>query len=152
MISVIQRLQRLGFELPNAPAPVGNYQAYLLSSKQLFISGQLPIVNGVPRYQGRLGQELSLHEGYQAAQLSALNILSQVNQAIGFDSLKTIIKVEGFINATDDFNQHAKVLDGASDLFSKVLQHKAGHIRSVIGCSSLPLNVAVEISVIAECI
>ena len=152
MTSVIQRLQRLGFELPDAPAPVGNYQAYILSGKQLFISGQLPIVNGVPRYQGRLGRELSLQEGYHAAQLSAINILSQINQAIGLDSLKTIIKVEGFINAADNFTQHAKVLDGASDLFSHVLQQKAGHVRSVIGCSSLPLDVAVEISVIAECI
>lgn len=152
MDNVITTLHQLGFELPNPPKPVGNYDATVQSGNMLFISGQLPIVNGIVMYQGRLGAELSIDDGEKAAAMCALNILSQIHHHVGFDNLTKIIKVEGYISAITGFEQHANVLNGASDLLANVLGSKAGHIRTVVGCTSLPLNVPVEISVIAECI
>jgi enamine deaminase RidA (YjgF/YER057c/UK114 family) len=150
MNNIKKRLQELGFELPKAPEPVGNYKATLITGNLLYVSGQLPIINGKIIYQGQIAAGLSLDEGIKAAQLCALNILSQIDKSVGFDAVKNIIKVEGYISAATGFEDHANVLNGASDLFAKVLDDKAGHIRTVVGCTSLPLNAPVEISVIVD--
>lgn len=139
-----------GLELPQAPVPVGRYKATVIAGNLLYISGQLPIKNGKIIYRGRLGKELSMEQGKEAAQLCALNILSQIEVQLAHRKLKQIIKVEGYINAIDSFEEHAEVLNGASDLFAKILGDKSGHIRTVVGCTSLPKGVAVEISAIAE--
>jgi enamine deaminase RidA (YjgF/YER057c/UK114 family) len=150
MINITNRLRKLNLELPNAPEPVGNYQATLLSGSLLYISGQLPIIDGKVIYKGQLGKTLTVEEGIKAAELCALNILSQIQQSTINQPLKQVVKVEGYINASESFEQHAQVLNGASDLFAKVLGESAGHIRTVVGCTSLPLGVPVEISIIAE--
>lgn len=150
MSNLAHQLNKLNLQLPSAPRPVGNYKATLKTGNILYISGQLPIINGDVIYQGTLGKDLSVAEGEKAAEICALNILSQLNIYLKNDTLVQLIKVEGYINAIHAFEHHAKVLDGASDLFKTVLGEKSGHIRTVIGCTSLPLNVPVEISVIAE--
>ncbi|MGB0938047.1 MAG: RidA family protein [Colwellia sp.] len=144
------KIQELGLNIPPAPQPVGNYKAYTVTGKLLYISGQMPIENGDMKYKGQLGNDLSVEEGQQAAKLAALNILSQINlctQQTGF-KFAELIKLEGYINASEDFEEHASVLNGASDLMSFVLNERAGHIRTVVGCTSLPGNAAVEISAI----
>ena len=103
-------------------------------------------------YIGQLGKEISTEQGKEAAQLCALNILSQIEDRLTIKELQKIVKVEGYINAIDSFKEHAEVLNGASDLLSKVLGDKSGHIRTVVGGSSLPKGVAVEISAIVEII
>ncbi len=139
-----------GYRLPQAPTPVGNYLATINAGNLLFISGQMPINNGELIYKGRLGDELNIEQGTKAAQLCALNLLSQIDSSIGARKLKSVVKIEGYINASESFTEHAAVLNGASDLLRKVLGDKSGHIRTVIGCSSLPMGAAVEIAAIVE--
>ncbi len=155
MLNIRQLVSDAGLTLPQAPGPVGNYQATISTDNLLFISGQLPLSNGELIYTGALGQDLTAEEGKSAAELCALNLLSQLDQALEDRALedralKSIVKVEGYINACESFTEHAAVLNGASDLLFNVLGDKAGHIRTVIGCSSLPMNAAVEVSIIAE--
>jgi len=144
-----QALKANGIVLPQAPEPAGHYWATTLQGKLLFISGQLPFRNGTLIYQGQVGKTLTTEEGHVAAQLCALNILSHINNILEPHKLKQIIKIEGFINCTA-FTEHAQVLDGASQLLSKTFLEKAGHVRTVMGCNSLPLGAAVEIAAIAE--
>ncbi|HFD31808.1 MAG TPA: RidA family protein [Gammaproteobacteria bacterium] len=136
--------------LPQPPQTLGNYRPYIVADNMAFISGQLPIKNGCIIYSGKLGSELCIEEGKQAAELCALNILSQIVELEKEYTFKKLIKIEGCINSTSDFTQHANVLDGASDLLSSVLLKQAGHARSIIGCSSLPLNAAIEIIATVE--
>lgn len=143
-------LETKGKLLPQAPIPVGSYRATIGSGKLLFISGQLPFSDGVLIYKGKLGKELTIVEGYAAAELCALNLLSHIAHPRQHYKLKQILKIEGFINCTAAFIEHAKVLDGASQLLSDTLADKAGHVRTVMGCNSLPLGAAVEIAAIVE--
>jgi len=143
-------INKSNLELPQAPMPVGNYQAAISTNKLVFISGQLPFKDGKLIYCGQLGKELTTEEGRQAAKMCALNILSHIANLTPLPKLKKIIKIEGFINSHPTFTEHADVLNGASDLLAGVLGEKAGHIRSVLGCSSLPMGASVEISAIVE--
>jgi len=150
VINLKQKLLRLGLNLPLAPTPVGAYSATVRSKNLLYISGQLPFKNSELIYKGKIGQNLTIEEGYEAAKLCALNIVSQMENNLQENNFKRIIKIEGFINCSNSFEQHAEVLNGASDLLSKLFLKKAGHVRTVMGCNSLPLNAAVEISALIE--
>lgn len=152
-MNIQQRLkQDFSTELPLAPSPVGNYKAVVASNHLLFISGQMPILNGEIVHTGQLGAELSIEQGQAAAKLSALNILTQAHNYVESTEqiIKNLVKLEGYINASTGFTEHAQVLNGASDFFAEVLGEQAGHIRTVIGCTSLPFNAAIEISAIFE--
>ncbi len=146
-----KKLAELGFEIDTPPEPIGNYEAAVMSGNMLYISGQLPISNGQLIYKGRVGPDLSISDGYRAAELAAVNVLAQVKKKLGtFDRLVKIVRVDGHISSSDDFIEQPKVLDGASDLFKKVLGEKAGHARTVFGHPRLPKNAAIELVVIAE--
>jgi len=143
-------INNVNLELPQAPMPVGNYQATIAANNLVFISGQLPFKNGKLIYCGQLGKELTTEEGRQAAKMCALNILSHIANLAPLIKIKKVIKLEGFINSDSTFTEHAEVLNGASDLLAEVLGDRAGHIRTVLGCNSLPMGAAVEISAIVE--
>ncbi len=146
-----QKLAELGFTIDNPPEPIGNYEAAVISGNMLYISGQLPLSDGKLVYQGRVGSDLSISEGYLAAELAAVNVLAQIKKKLGtFDRLVKIVRVDGHISSSDDFIEQPKVLDGASDLFKKVLGDKSGHARTVFGHPRLPKNAAIELVVIAE--
>ncbi|MCH8021820.1 RidA family protein [candidate division KSB1 bacterium] len=146
-----QKLAELGFTIDNPPEPIGNYEAAVISGNMLYISGQLPLSDGKLVYQGRVGSDLSVSEGYLAAELAAVNVLAQIKKKLGtFDRLVKIVRVDGHISSSDDFIEQPKVLDGASDLFKKILDEKAGHARAVFGYSMLPKNATIELVVIAE--
>lgn len=150
ILNIRKQLLALDKTLPQQPQAVGNYKPFIIVGNMAFISGQLPIKYGRIIYKGKLGNELSIEEGILAAELCALNILSQIVELEKEYIFKKLIKIDGCINSTSIFSQHAKVLDGASDLFTSVLLKQAGHTRSVIGCSSLPLNAAIEIIATVE--
>ena len=148
---VEQRLAEMGFTIDSPPEPIGNYEAAVISGNMLYISGQLPLSDGKLVYQGQVGSELTVSEGYRAAELAAVNVIAQIKQKLStFDRLVKIVRVDGHISSADDFIDHPKVLDGASDLFKKVLGEKAGHARTVFGHPRLPKNAAIELVVIAE--
>lgn len=150
-MEVETRLHELGLVLPEAPEPIGNYRASVSAGALLFISGQLPLVNGALAWQGQVGSELTTAQGYQAARTCALNVLAQIHKALGgFDRLRAVLRVDGYINAAPGFNELPRVLDGASDLFAAALAERAGHSRTVAAYSGLPMNAAVELAVVAE--
>lgn len=150
MSTIKQLLTNTGLILPQAPTPVGAYRATMTSGKLLYVSGQFPFRTGSLEYKGQLGKDMTTEEGYQAAELCALNLLSQINKNHYDKKIIQLIKLDGFINCCASFEEHAQVLDGATNLISNVLGEHAGHTRTVSGCNSLPHGAAVEISAIIE--
>ena len=147
-MSVEDRLAEMGLALPTPPAPVGNYRAGLIRGSFGSLSGQFPIRNGEPAAIGVLGAELTVEQGQAAARLAGLNVLAQLKQLLGtFDWLAGLIRMDGFVASVSEFEQHAAVLNGASDLFAAVLDERGAHARSAIGVTSLPLRMPVELVV-----
>ena len=138
--------------MPNAPDPVGSYVATKIVSKFLYISGQVSINEKGEFIKGKVGKELNLEEGYEAAKRCALNIVSQSKKACGNDlsRIKSCIKLTGYVNSTDDFIEQPKVINGASDLISSVFGEIGKHTRAAVSVNSLPLGVAVEVDAIFE--
>ncbi|WBT40331.1 RidA family protein [Hyphomicrobium sp. DMF-1] len=143
------RLAELGLTLPAAPNPVANYVPFSISGNLLFISGQISKAADGTVVTGALGRDVSVEIGQQAARHCALNILAQAKSALGsLDRIGQVLKLTGFVNATADFADHPKVVNGASDLMVEVLGDKGRHTRAAVGVSSLPLNCAVEVDAI----
>ncbi|MEM6903674.1 MAG: RidA family protein [Pseudomonadota bacterium] len=145
-----ETLQKLGLTLPQAAAPAANYVPSVRHGDLLFISGQLPLVDGKLFATGKLGAEVDLETGQQAARHCALNILAQLNRAIDGDWSKfvRIVKLTSFVNSTPEFADHHLVTNGCSDLLGEVLGDAGRHSRSAVGMGNLPLNAAVEIEAI----
>lgn len=145
------RLKELGIELPQAAAPAANYVPTVQSGSMLYISGQLPMLDGQIRYKGKLGGDVSVEDGTACARLCAINILAQAKAALGdLDRVARIVKLVGFVNSTPDFGEQSKVVNGASDLMVAVLGERGRHTRSAVGVASLPMNAAVEIDAILK--
>lgn len=146
------RLEELGIELPQAPAAAGAYVGYVQTGNLLFVAGQVPFWNGELRHVGKVGDDLSLEEGQEAARVCALNILAQAKDALGgdLDRVVRIVKLGGFVNCPTDFTQHPQVINGASNLIGDIFGDKGAHARFALGAGSLPLNVAVEIDAVIE--
>lgn len=146
------KLQELGYELPQVAAPAANYAPYIVSGSYIFVSGQIPFLNGQKMHLGRLGEGLSLDQGVEAAQACALNILAQAHAAVGGDwsKIKRLIKLGGFVNCTPDFTDHPAVINGASNLIVEAMGEAGKHTRFAVGAPSLPLGVAVEIEALFE--
>jgi enamine deaminase RidA (YjgF/YER057c/UK114 family) len=143
------RLASLGIALPEAPNPVANYLPSVLAGNLLFISGQISKAADGSLAKGRLGAELTIEQGRDAARLSALAILAQAKAAVGdLDRIKQVVRLTGFVNATPEFVDHPQVINGASDLMVEVLGDKGRHTRAAVGVSSLPMGCAVEIDAI----
>lgn len=143
------RLAALGYTLPEAPHPAGNYVPFLISNGQLFISGQLSRGANGGEVKGRLGDGLGLDDGKKAAELCCVNILTQAKAALGsLGRIGQTLRLSGYVNAAPQFNDHAQVLNGASDLMVAVLGDRGRHTRVAIGVASVPLGYAVEIDAI----
>ena len=141
-----ERLAELGLELPPLRPALGDYVRCVASGNLLFTAGQ-----GVDEYHGKLGRDLTVEEGYLAAQQSMLNLFSVVKDEIGeLSKVKQFVKILGMVNSTEDFTDQPKVLNGASDLIGKVFGEKGKHGRSAVGMSQLPNNTAIEIEMIIE--
>ena len=147
-----ENLKKLNIELPPAPNPVGSYAAYQKSGNLIFISGQISLRANGELIKGKVGQNLTLEQGQEAAQVCAINILSQIKAACKGDlsKVKRCIKITGFINSTDDFIDQPKVINSASDLLVKVFEERGMHSRAAVSVNSLPLGAAVEIEAIFE--
>ncbi|MDJ0513794.1 MAG: RidA family protein [Methyloceanibacter sp.] len=143
------RLEALDLELPEAKPPIGSYVPFVHTNGQLFISGQLPMKDGAMAIKGQLGGNVTLEDGQAAARLCAMNVLAQAKLALGdLDRITQLVRLSGFVCAAPDFGDHPKVINGASDLLADILGDKGRHTRIAVGCSSLPLNAAVEIDAI----
>jgi len=146
------RLAELGIELPDAAAPVANYVAAVITGNTLFMSGQVTIESGEFKYLGKLGDAVSVEDGYQAARLCGLNLIAQMRAALDgdLDRVKRVVKLVGFVNSTPDFTDQPKVVNGVSDLMVEVFGDAGRHARSAVSAGSLPLGVSVEVEAIVE--
>ncbi len=146
------RLAEIGITLPEAAKPVANYVPWVRTGTLVFISGQGPIVGGKVHYPGALGADVSLEDGIKSARLCAINVLAQLKDAVGgdLDKVKRVVKLVGFVNATADFKDHPKVINGASDLMVEVFGDKGRHARSAVASPSLPMGISTEVEAIIE--
>ena len=145
------KLKSLGIALPSAAAPAANYIPFVVAGNLLYVSGQISqSSNGL--VVGKLGSNFSLEDGYSAARLCGLALIAQVKVACDGDwnRLKRVVRLGGFVNCTDDFLDHPKIINGASDLMVEVFGERGTHSRAAVGSSSLPLGVAVEVDGIFE--
>ena len=150
-MSVEDKLQELNITLPTPPQPAGAYVRAKKTGNLIFVAGQLPLVSGNLKYIGRIGDDLSIEDGYEAAKICALNVLSILNaEARSLNNIAQLIRVEGFVCSADGFTDQPKVINGASDLFSQILGEAGSHARLAIGVKELPLGASVELSAIAE--
>jgi enamine deaminase RidA (YjgF/YER057c/UK114 family) len=145
------RLSELGIVLPTPPTPLGAYVESSDAGNLLFLSGTLPVVNRKLAISGRLGENLSVKEGQQAARIASLNALAIAKQHLGaLDCLKKLVKLTVLVATTEQFFEHAQVADGASDLFVRIFGPQAGHVRLVYGVQSLPIGAPVVVDTIFE--
>jgi|SRR5579871_5467747 len=147
-----RRLSELGIEIPAPGEPAGNYVGAVVTGNLVFLAGQVPTENGVRKFVGKLGREISVEDGQKAAQLAVLNLLARLKAACGgdLDRVQRCVKVVGFVNAVPEFGEHPKVINGASDLLVKIFGDAGRHARSAIGVGSLPFGVAVEVEAVFE--
>ena len=147
-----ERLKKDNIKLPAPKDPVGAYVAVKIVGKLLFISGQISIDEKGNLLKGKIGKDLNVNQGYEAAKRCGLAIISQVKKACNNDlsKVKSCIKITGYVNSTDDFIDQPKVINGASDIITKIFDKKGSHTRAAISSNSLPLGVAVEIDAIFE--
>jgi len=153
MTSPADKIAELGLTLPEAAAPVANYVPYVTAGNMVFISGQISQI-GDKAIGGRLGEDLTVEQGQEAAKLSALNLLAQMKAACGGDlsRVKRIVKLGGFVQALPTATQAdiPKVINGCSDIMVAVFGDAGRHARFAVSAPSLPLDVAVEIDAVIE--
>jgi enamine deaminase RidA (YjgF/YER057c/UK114 family) len=143
------RLKELGLVLPAMVKPVANYVPYRIAGNVLYLSGQGPRDANGNNLRGKLGAEISIEEGYRRARLVGLGLLSAMRDALGsLDRVDYIVKLLGMVNATPDFNDPPKVINGCSDLFVDVFGEAGRHARSAVGHVTLPSQISVEIEAI----
>ena len=144
-MSAEARLKELGIVLPELRKPVANYLPYRIAGNILYLAGQGPLENG-KQLTGKLGRDVSVDEGYRRARLVGLGLLAAMRDALGtLDRVDYIIKLLGMVNATPDFNDSPKVINGCSDLFVEVFGEAGRHARSAVGNVMLPNQISVEI-------
>ena len=150
-MSPYTRLAELGLRLPEPPSPIANFLTYSESGRLIFLSGQGPVRADGSLCTGKVGANVTVEEAYDHARLTGLNLLAVMHAATGdLGRIRRIVKLLGFVNATPDFADHPRVVNGCSDLFVEVFASGGGHARSAIGVGSLPGNITVEIEAVVE--
>ena len=146
------KIKELKINLPEAKPPVGSYVATKIIGNLLYISGQISIAENGELIKGKIGENLSVDDGYKAAERCGLSIISQAKVACNGDlsKIKSCVKLTGFVNSTDNFTEQPKVINGASDLIASVFGEAGMHTRAAVSTNSLPLGVSVEVDAIFE--
>jgi enamine deaminase RidA (YjgF/YER057c/UK114 family) len=142
----LEKLKKLNLVLPEVSTPGGNYVSVNIRENIAYLAIQFPIMGKEYLYQGRLGNEISTDDGYKAMELCALNVLAQVNAKIGFDSIIGLNHIDAYFQSEEDWDDSPIVVNGASDLFVKVLEDKGIHSRAIFGVNSLPRNFCVGLT------
>jgi enamine deaminase RidA (YjgF/YER057c/UK114 family) len=153
MASIIEKkLADLGITLPPPGAPGGNYVPFVVVGNLAFMAGQVAREAGKMKYTGKVGKDLSIEKGQEAAKLCAVNLLAQLKEACGgdLDRVERCVRLGGFVNSPLDFYDHPKVINGASDLMVAVMGDRGQHARTAVGVSALPLDSAVEVEAIFQ--
>jgi enamine deaminase RidA (YjgF/YER057c/UK114 family) len=142
---ILNKLETKGLTLPEPSNPGGSYVSVNIRNAIAYIAIQFPILNGAFLFQGRYGEDLTLENGYQAMQLCALNVLSQIHHKIGFEKVLGLNHMDAYYRAAPDWDEAPKITNGASDLFVEMLQEKGQHSRAIFGVEHLPRHFSVGI-------
>lgn len=146
-----KRLKEKGFELPVPPTPVANYVRAVRTGDLIFLSGHGPFRQDGTLIKGRVGADLTLEQGYEAARRTALLLLASLKAELGsLDRVRRVVKLLGLVNCTSDFHDKPAVINGASDLLILAFGEKGRHARSAVGVNVLPFGTPVEIEMIVE--
>ena len=150
--SIEKKLADLGITLPPPGAPGGNYVPFVVVGDLAFMAGQVAREAGQMKYTGKVGRDLSIEQGQQAARLCAVNLLAQLKAACGgdLDRVERCVRLGGFVNSPPDFFDHPKVVNGASDLMVEVMGERGQHARTAVCVSALPLDSAVEVEAVFQ--
>jgi len=151
MLTPEERLQELGVSLPAPATPVAAYVPCVRTGDLVYVSGQVPMVDGKPSHLGHLGDDVDLEAGRAAARTCAVNVLAALKAELGeLSRVRRVVKVTGFVASTADFTDHPKVVNAASELFGDVFGDAGRHARAAVGVAALPLGVPVEVEAIVE--
>ena len=147
-----KNIKELGIIVPELPVALANYVPFKLFNNLIYVSGQAPVKDGVMQFTGKVGNDISIEEGIKAAELCCVNIIACLKKAINQDwsKLDGFVKLGGFINCPDDFTDHPKIINGASDLLVNIFGDLGKHTRFAVGSNSLPMNISVEIDAIIK--
>ena len=146
-----QNLKSLGIMLPKQSAPIANYVNYVRTGNLIYFSGTGPAIEDQGYVKGKLGKDLTIDQGREAARITGINMIANLKNAIGdLNKVKRIVKVLGMVNSAENFTDQPKVINGFSDLMVAVFGEKGKHARSAVGMMALPMNMAVEIEMIVE--
>lgn len=151
MSAALQKLAELGLKLPDPPASGGNYLPFRIVGNLVFLPGVISSWNGELTHRGKVGSEVTIEQGYEGAKICALNLLANLQAAIGdLDRVKQIVGVNGYVNCVPDFPSSPKVINGASDLLVNVFGDAGRHVRAAVGVAGLPLGASVEVQMTVE--
>ncbi len=146
-----EKLESLGYSVPEVPAPLAAYVPGAVTGNLLYTSGQLPTVKGELNHVGQVGKDLTEEQGYEAARISCLNCLGVIKSHLGdLSRVRRIVKVTGFVSSTPEFTGHPAVINGTSELLGEIFGEAGAHARAAVGVSALPKGAAVEVEMIVE--
>lgn len=141
-----ENLKKYNISLPNVSKPGGNYTSVNVRGNIAYIAIQFPIINEIYFYQGKLGDDIKTEEGYKAMEICALNILAQIEKKIGFDKIIGLNHIDAYYRSSSKWDESPIVVNGASDLFVKILEEKGQHSRAIFGVENLPRNFSVGLT------
>ena len=152
MHSFEENIKNLGLNIPELPKALANYVPYKIVGKTIYISGQAPVKNGELIYKGKVGSDMSVEDGIEAARLCVINIIAAVKTGLEGDwsKLDSFVKLTGYVNCQDTFTDQPKIINGASDMLVEIFGDQGRHSRVAVGSNALPLGIAVEIDAIVQ--
>ena len=147
-----ENIKNLGLNIPDLPKALANYVPYKIIGKTIYISGQAPVQNGELIYKGKVGSDISIEDGKEAAKLCVINIIAALKTGLegDWDRLDSFVKLSGFVNCQDNFTDQPKIINGASDMLVEIFGDQGRHARVAVGSNALPLGIAVEIDAIVQ--
>ena len=147
-----ENIKNLGLNIPDLPKALANYVPFKIIGKTIYISGQAPVHNGELIYKGKVGSDISIEEGIEAAKLCVINIIAALKTGLegDWDKLDSFIKLTGYVNCQDNFTEQPKIINGASDMLVEIFGNQGRHARVAVGSNALPLGIAVEIDAIVQ--
>ena len=152
MHSFEENIKNLGLNIPELPKALANYVPYKIVGNTMYISGQAPVKNGELIYKGKVGSDITVEDGIEAAKLCVTNIIAAVKAGLegNWSKLDSFIKLTGYVNCQDNFTDQPKIINGASDMLVEIFGDQGRHSRVAVGSNALPLGIAVEIDAIVQ--
>lgn len=146
-----EKLKSNGLVLPPVSKPIANYVKFVRTGNLIFLAGHGPTKADGTNITGKVGKDLTIEQGYEAAKITALSLIATLKDAVGdLSKIKRIVKVNGYVNCLPDFTDQPKVINGCSDLLVLIFGEKGKHARAAMGMVALPSNIAVEIEIVVE--